>query len=112
MVGADSGEIIQLAVHPCPCPQNQCAIAPAWLAFPTERRRVFVCSDVRADAARSVQGVAMKAGATKEHFDSTIGVHPTSAEVNSKIFSIAHARSGYISYPESLARFPSDGVCD
>lgn len=26
------------------------------------------------------QGVCIKAGATKEHFDSTIGVHPTSAE--------------------------------
>lgn len=26
-------------------------------------------------------GVAMKAGATKQHFDSTIGIHPTSAEV-------------------------------
>ncbi|MDX1802081.1 MAG: hypothetical protein R3303_14200, partial [Marinobacter sp.] len=29
-----------------------------------------------------IQGlaVAMKAGATKAHFDSTLGVHPTSAE--------------------------------
>lgn len=25
-------------------------------------------------------GVALKAGATKAHFDSTIGVHPTAAE--------------------------------
>jgi len=25
-------------------------------------------------------GIAIKAGVTKEHFDSTIGVHPTSAE--------------------------------
>ena len=25
-------------------------------------------------------GIAIKAGATKAHFDSTVGVHPTSAE--------------------------------
>ncbi len=25
-------------------------------------------------------GVALKAGATKEHFDDTFGIHPTSAE--------------------------------
>jgi len=37
---------------------------------------------VRADAGDIVQGfaVAMKAGATKAVFDSTIGIHPTAAE--------------------------------
>ncbi|MEX2525421.1 MAG: glutathione-disulfide reductase [Gammaproteobacteria bacterium] len=34
------------------------------------------------DAGEIIQGmaIAMKAGATKKHFDSTIGIHPTSAE--------------------------------
>ncbi len=37
---------------------------------------------VGADAGEIVQGfaVAMKAGATKAVFDSTIGIHPTAAE--------------------------------
>jgi glutathione reductase (NADPH) len=34
------------------------------------------------DAGESIQGlaIALKAGATKAMFDSTIGIHPTSAE--------------------------------
>ena len=44
----------------------------------------FVCSFVcqGPDAAEIIQGlaVAMKAGATKAHFDATIGVHPSAAE--------------------------------
>jgi glutathione reductase (NADPH) len=34
------------------------------------------------DAGEIVQGIAiaMKAGATKAHFDETIGIHPTAAE--------------------------------
>lgn len=28
---------------------------------------------------------AMKCGATKAHFDNTVGIHPTNAEVNSDI---------------------------
>lgn len=37
---------------------------------------------VGADAGEIIQGIAiaMKAGATKAHFDSTIGIHPTAAE--------------------------------
>ena len=37
---------------------------------------------VGADAGEIIQGmaVAMKAGATKAVFDSTVGIHPTSAE--------------------------------
>jgi len=37
---------------------------------------------VGADAGEIIQGlgIAIKAGATKAHFDSTIGIHPTSAE--------------------------------
>jgi glutathione reductase (NADPH) len=44
--------------------------------------RVVGLHMVGADAAEVVQGfaVAMKAGATKEVFDSTIGIHPTAAE--------------------------------
>lgn len=36
------------------------------------------------NAGEMTQGfaVAMKAGATKEHFDSTIGIHPTCGEVS------------------------------
>ncbi len=44
--------------------------------------RVVGVHMVGADAGEIVQGlaVAMKAGATKAHFDATIGIHPTSAE--------------------------------
>jgi len=44
--------------------------------------RVVGLHMVGADAGEIVQGfaVAMKAGATKAHFDATIGIHPTAAE--------------------------------
>ena len=44
--------------------------------------RVVGLHMVGADAGEIVQGfaVAMKAGATKTHFDATIGIHPTAAE--------------------------------
>jgi glutathione reductase (NADPH) len=44
--------------------------------------RVVGLHMVGADAGEVVQGfaVAMKAGATKAHFDATIGIHPTGAE--------------------------------
>ena len=44
--------------------------------------RVVGLHMVGPDAGEVVQGfaVAMKAGATKEVFDSTIGIHPTAAE--------------------------------
>ena len=44
--------------------------------------RVVGLHMVGADAGEIVQGfaVAMQAGATKAHFDRTIGIHPTSAE--------------------------------
>lgn len=44
--------------------------------------RVVGAHMVGADAGEMMQGigVAMKAGATKAHFDSTVGIHPTSAE--------------------------------
>ncbi len=44
--------------------------------------RVVGLHMVGADAAEIVQGfaVAMKAGATKAHFDATVGVHPSAAE--------------------------------
>jgi glutathione reductase (NADPH) len=44
--------------------------------------RVVGCHMVGADAGEIVQGIAiaMKAGATKADFDSTIGIHPTAAE--------------------------------
>lgn len=37
---------------------------------------------VGADAAEMMQGfaVALKCGATKAHFDATVGIHPTAAE--------------------------------
>ncbi len=47
-----------------------------------EGRRVVGAHMVGLDAAEIVQGlaIAIKAGATKEHFDRTIGIHPTAAE--------------------------------
>ena len=45
-------------------------------------QRVVGCHMVGADAPEIVQGlaIALKAGATKAHFDATIGIHPTAAE--------------------------------
>ena len=44
--------------------------------------RVIGCHMVGQDAAEIIQGlaIAMKAGATKAHFDATIGIHPSAAE--------------------------------
>jgi len=44
--------------------------------------RVVGCHMVGAEAGEMMQGigVAMKAGASKVHFDSTVGIHPTAAE--------------------------------
>lgn len=45
-------------------------------------QRVLGCHMVGPDAPEIMQGlaVAMKAGATKAHFDATVGIHPTAAE--------------------------------
>jgi len=47
-----------------------------------ETDRVIGCHMVGSDAGEIIQGIAiaMKAGATKAHFDQTIGIHPTAAE--------------------------------
>jgi glutathione reductase (NADPH) len=47
-----------------------------------ETDRVVGCHMVGADAPEIIQGlaIALKCGATKAHFDQTIGIHPTSAE--------------------------------
>lgn len=52
------------------------------LIVDAESDRVVGAHMVGADAAEIVQGIAIaiKAGATKAHFDSTVGIHPTSAE--------------------------------
>ena len=44
--------------------------------------RVLGCHMVGEDAAEIIQGlaVAITAGATKTHFDDTVGLHPTAAE--------------------------------
>ena len=44
--------------------------------------KVIGCHMVGSDAGEIIQGIAiaMKAGATKAHFDQTIGIHPTAAE--------------------------------
>ena len=44
--------------------------------------RVVGCHMVGADAGEIIQGlaIAIRAGATKADFDSTIGIHPTAAE--------------------------------
>jgi glutathione reductase (NADPH) len=52
------------------------------LVVDSQTDRVLGCHMVGADAGEIVQGlaVALKAGATKQVFDETIGVHPTAAE--------------------------------
>ncbi|WP_313739708.1 glutathione-disulfide reductase [Pseudomonas sp.] len=52
------------------------------LVVDAETDRVLGCHMVGPDAGEIVQGlgIALKAGATKQQFDETIGVHPTSAE--------------------------------
>ena len=47
-----------------------------------ETDRVLGCHMVGTDAAEIIQGIAiaLKCGATKAHFDATVGIHPTSAE--------------------------------
>ena len=52
------------------------------LVIDAETDKVLGCHMVGPEAGEIVQGlaIAMKAGATKQHFDETIGVHPTAAE--------------------------------
>ncbi|AIR90619.1 glutathione-disulfide reductase [Pseudomonas cremoricolorata] len=52
------------------------------LVVDADNDRVLGCHMVGPDAGEIIQGlgVALKAGATKQQFDETIGVHPTSAE--------------------------------
>lgn len=52
------------------------------LVVDSETDRVLGCHMVGPDAGEIVQGlgIALKAGATKQQFDETIGVHPTAAE--------------------------------
>ena len=52
------------------------------LVVDTDTDKVLGCHMVGPDAGEIVQGlaIALKAGATKQHFDETIGVHPTAAE--------------------------------
>ena len=44
--------------------------------------RVLGCHIVGEHAAEIIQGlgIALKAGATKAHFDATVGIHPSAAE--------------------------------
>ena len=52
------------------------------LVVDAETDRVLGCHMVGPDAGEIIQGlgIALKAGATKQQFDETIGVHPTAAE--------------------------------
>jgi len=52
------------------------------LVVDAESKKVLGAHMVGPDAGEIVQGIAiaLKAGATKDDFDSTIGVHPTAAE--------------------------------
>ena len=52
------------------------------LVVDVDTEKVLGCHMVGPEAGEIVQGlaIALKAGATKQHFDETIGVHPTSAE--------------------------------
>jgi glutathione reductase (NADPH) len=52
------------------------------LVVDTASRRVVGAHMIGPDAGEIIQGIAiaLKCGATKEQFDSTIGIHPTAAE--------------------------------
>ncbi|MCH4870571.1 glutathione-disulfide reductase [Pseudomonas sp. TMW22089] len=52
------------------------------LVVDADNDKVLGCHMVGPEAGEIVQGlaIALKAGATKQHFDETIGVHPTAAE--------------------------------
>jgi glutathione reductase (NADPH) len=52
------------------------------LVVDRETDRVLGCHVIGRDAAEIIQGfaVALKSGATKKHFDETVGIHPSSAE--------------------------------
>lgn len=52
------------------------------LVVDADTNEVLGCHMVGPDAGEIIQGlaIALKAGATKQHFDETIGVHPTAAE--------------------------------
>ena len=52
------------------------------LVVDADTDKVLGCQMVGPEAGEIVQGlaIALKAGATKQHFDETIGVHPTAAE--------------------------------
>ncbi|MCW8193934.1 glutathione-disulfide reductase [Proteobacteria bacterium 005FR1] len=52
------------------------------LVVDAETDRVVGCHMIGHDAGEIIQGlaVAMRAGATKAHFDATLGIHPTAAE--------------------------------
>jgi glutathione reductase (NADPH) len=52
------------------------------LVVDADTDRMLGCHMVGPDAGEIIQGiaVAMKAGATKRHFDDTMGIHPTAAE--------------------------------
>jgi glutathione reductase (NADPH) len=52
------------------------------LVVDADTDRMLGCHMVGPDAGEIIQGiaVAMKAGATKQHFDDTMGIHPTAAE--------------------------------
>ncbi len=52
------------------------------LVVDADTDKLLGCHMVGPDAGEIVQGlaIALKAGATKQHFDETIGVHPTAAE--------------------------------
>ena len=52
------------------------------LVVDTESDRILGCHMVGEHAAEIIQGmgIALKAGATKAHFDATVGIHPSAAE--------------------------------
>ena len=52
------------------------------LVVDNESDRVLGCHMVGEHAAEIIQGlgIALKAGATKAHFDATVGIHPSAAE--------------------------------
>jgi glutathione reductase (NADPH) len=72
--------------------------------------RVVGCHMMGTNAAEIIQGfaVALQCGATKEQFDATIGIHPTSAEEFVTMVERSPSSEGPVRSKEASAMTPSD----
>ncbi len=76
-------QIFESSFRPMKLTLNECQERTLMkLVVDADTDKVLGCHMVGPEAGEIVQGlaIALKAGATKQHFDETIGVHPTAAE--------------------------------